>query len=83
MSPKITKRVTTIAKGNTHGVSADVLIRVLVATSHRAEIRVKKAAAQSQSLPSTNREGPEEVRDEFTAIPAERIEEACRQPSVK
>ena len=34
-----------IANGNTHGVSTDVLIRVLAATGHRAEVRVKKAAA--------------------------------------
>ena len=38
-------RVTAIANGNTHGVSTDVLIRVLAATGYRAEIRVKKAAA--------------------------------------
>ena len=38
-------RVTAIANGNTHGVSTDVLIRVLAATRHRAEVRVKKAAA--------------------------------------
>jgi predicted XRE-type DNA-binding protein len=38
-------RVTAIANGNTHGVSTDVLIRVLAATGHRAEIRVKKTAA--------------------------------------
>ena len=38
-------RVTAIANGNTHGVSTDVLIRVLAATVHRAEIRVKKASA--------------------------------------
>lgn len=38
-------RVTGIANGNTHGVSIDVLIRVLAATGHRAEARVKKAAA--------------------------------------
>lgn len=37
-------RVTAIANGNTHGVSTDVLIRVLSATGHRAEVRVKKAA---------------------------------------
>jgi len=30
---------------NIHGVSTDVLIRVLAATGHRAEVRVKKAAA--------------------------------------
>lgn len=38
-------RVTAIANGNTHGVSTDVLIRVLAATGHRAELRVKKTAA--------------------------------------
>ena len=38
-------RVTAIANDNTHGVSTDVLIRVLAATRHRAEVRVKKAAA--------------------------------------
>lgn len=38
-------RVTAIANGNTRGVSTDVLIRVLAATGHRAEIRVKKTAA--------------------------------------
>lgn len=38
-------RVTAIANGNTHGVSTDVLIRVLAATGHRAEVRVKKATA--------------------------------------
>lgn len=38
-------RVTGIANGNTHGVSTDVLIRVLAATGHRAELRVKKAVA--------------------------------------
>jgi predicted XRE-type DNA-binding protein len=38
-------RVTAIANGNTHGVSTDVLIRVLAATGHRAEVRVKKTAA--------------------------------------
>lgn len=38
-------RVTAIANGNTHRVSTDVLIRVLAATGHRAEVRVKKAAA--------------------------------------
>ena len=37
-------RVTAIANGNTHGVSTDVLIRVLAATGHRAEVRVRKAA---------------------------------------
>jgi predicted XRE-type DNA-binding protein len=37
-------RVTAIANGNTHGVSTDVLIRVLAATGYRAEVRVKKAA---------------------------------------
>jgi len=38
-------RVTAIANGNTQGVSTDVLIRVLAATGHRAEIKVRKAAA--------------------------------------
>ena len=38
-------RVTAIANGNTHGVSTDVLIRVLAANGFRAEIRVKKIAA--------------------------------------
>jgi predicted XRE-type DNA-binding protein len=38
-------RVTAIANGNTHGVSTDVLIRVLAATGYRAEVRVRKAAA--------------------------------------
>jgi predicted XRE-type DNA-binding protein len=38
-------RVTAIANGNTHGVSADVLIRVLAATGHRPEIRVKRVEA--------------------------------------
>ena len=38
-------RVTAIANGNTHGVSTDVLIRVLAATGYRAEVRVKKSAA--------------------------------------
>jgi len=38
-------RVTAIANRNTHGVSTDVLIRVLAANGHRAEVRVKKAAA--------------------------------------
>jgi predicted XRE-type DNA-binding protein len=37
-------RVTAIANGNTRGVSTDVLIRVLAATGHRAEVRVKKMA---------------------------------------
>ena len=35
-------RVTAIANGNTHGVSTDVLIRVLAATGYRAEVRAKK-----------------------------------------
>ena len=37
-------RVTAIANGNTHGVSTDVLIRVLAATDHRAEVRCNKSA---------------------------------------
>ena len=35
-------RVTAIANGSTHGVSTDVLIRVLAASGHRAEIRICK-----------------------------------------
>lgn len=38
-------RVTAIANGNTQGISTDLLIRVLAATGHRAELRVRKAAA--------------------------------------
>ena len=38
-------RVTAIANGNTQGMSTDLLIRVLAATGHRAELRVRKAAA--------------------------------------
>lgn len=38
-------RVTAVANGNTRGVSTDVLIRILAATGHRAELRVKKTAA--------------------------------------
>ena len=38
-------RVTAIANGNTQGMSADLLIRVLTATGHKAELRVRKAAA--------------------------------------
>lgn len=38
-------RVTAIANGNTHGMSTDLLIRVLSATGHKAELRVRKAAA--------------------------------------
>ena len=38
-------RVIAIANGKTHGVSTDMLIRALAATGHRAEVRVKKAAA--------------------------------------
>ncbi|KAF4516243.1 hypothetical protein B566_EDAN000483 [Ephemera danica] len=34
-------RVTALANGNTHGVSTDVLIRVLAATGHRAEVRIE------------------------------------------
>jgi predicted XRE-type DNA-binding protein len=36
-------RVTAIANGNTPGVSIDVLIRVLAATGHKAELKVKKS----------------------------------------
>jgi predicted XRE-type DNA-binding protein len=38
-------RVTAIANANTRGISTDLLIRVLSATGHRAELRVWKAAA--------------------------------------
>jgi len=38
-------RVTAIANGNTQGVSADLLIRVLSATGHKAELRVRRVAA--------------------------------------
>jgi predicted XRE-type DNA-binding protein len=38
-------RVTAIANGNTQGVSTDLLIRVLSATGHKAELRVRRAAA--------------------------------------
>ena len=38
-------RVTAIANANTQGISTDLLIRVLSATGHRAELRVRKAAA--------------------------------------
>jgi predicted XRE-type DNA-binding protein len=38
-------RVTAIANGNTRGISADLLIRVLSATGHKAELRIRKAAA--------------------------------------
>ena len=38
-------RVTAIANGNTQGISTDLLIRVLSATGHKAELRIRKAAA--------------------------------------
>lgn len=38
-------RVTAIANGNTQGISTDLLIRVLSATGHKAELRVRKVAA--------------------------------------
>ena len=38
-------RVTAIANGNTNGISTDLLIRVLSATGHKAELRVRKTAA--------------------------------------
>ena len=34
-------RVTSIANGNTKGISTDLLIRVLSATGHKAELRVR------------------------------------------
>jgi len=39
-------RVTAIANCNTRGISTDLLIRVLSATGHKAELRVRKAAAK-------------------------------------
>ena len=38
-------RVTSIANGNTQGISTDLLIRVLSATGYKAELRIRKAAA--------------------------------------
>jgi predicted XRE-type DNA-binding protein len=38
-------RVTAIANGNTQGISTDLLIRVLSATGHKAELRVRRVAA--------------------------------------
>jgi predicted XRE-type DNA-binding protein len=38
-------RVTAIANANTQGISTDLLIRVLSATGHKAELRVRKVAA--------------------------------------
>jgi predicted XRE-type DNA-binding protein len=38
-------RVTAITNANTQGISTDVLLRVLAATGHRAELRVRKTAA--------------------------------------
>lgn len=38
-------RVTAIANGNTQGISTDLLIRVLSATGHRVEVRIRKTAA--------------------------------------
>ncbi len=38
-------RVTAIANANTHGISTDLMIRVLSATGHKAELRVRKTAA--------------------------------------
>lgn len=38
-------RVTAIANGNTQGISTDLLIRVLSATGHRVELRIRKTAA--------------------------------------
>jgi predicted XRE-type DNA-binding protein len=39
-------RVTAIANRNTQGISTDLLIRVLSATGHRAELRVRRAAGR-------------------------------------
>jgi predicted XRE-type DNA-binding protein len=38
-------RVTAIANGNTQSISTDLLIRVLSATGHKAELRVRRVAA--------------------------------------
>ncbi len=38
-------RVTAIANGNTQGMSADLLIRVLSATGYKAELHVRRVAA--------------------------------------
>lgn len=38
-------RVTAIANGNTQGISTDLMIRVLSATGHKAELRIRKTAA--------------------------------------
>ena len=38
-------RVTAIANANTRGISTDLLIRVLSATGHKAELRVRRGAA--------------------------------------
>jgi predicted XRE-type DNA-binding protein len=38
-------RVTAIANANTRGISSDLLMRVLSATGHKAELRVRRAAA--------------------------------------
>jgi len=38
-------RVTAIANGNTKGISTDLMIRVLSATGHKAELRIRKTAA--------------------------------------
>jgi predicted XRE-type DNA-binding protein len=38
-------RVTAIANGNTHGISTDLLIRILSATGPKAELRVRRVAA--------------------------------------
>lgn len=37
------KRVTAKANGNTHGVSMDVLIRIIAANGYRAALKIKKA----------------------------------------
>jgi predicted XRE-type DNA-binding protein len=37
-------RVTATANDNTQGMSTDLLIRVLSATGHKAELRVRKVA---------------------------------------
>ena len=43
-------RVTAIANGNTKGISTGLLIRVLSATGHRAELRIRKSASSTNPL---------------------------------
>ena len=59
-------RVTAIANGNTHGVSTDALIRVLAATGHRAEVRVKKLPPNRIWVFSFSRERSTLVENQVT-----------------